>query len=781
MCHNTHNIVGISNMNLKKFFALALGLPSMVVASAVAITSFQGASRLKRTTEDPYILTLDSSTPHTTLTSSFQDNVEETVTTALGNEKVFNFVKARASSGNYVELAPKGMIYSFGSENGCLTGMFEVTAVFTGASDTLRVRAGQANDLSSGITTCAPVPLTSGQPATIPFSNYISFIAGESGNVIQSITIKYTCEETEVPIKKLDGTYTGMGEDNFLYKMTLNNGDVTLSSMDRPTALNLSGTATYSNSTLTCNFTSPSSYNGLIYTFSVSGEFHKFSYVSKSGTGANNITVMDLYRVYDVENFQGYSETGHGWDTSTTGVDQYHTSGARNAYVCEYKKSSSDTGPVGGQGWSLMGSNDYLAFNASQGYTGVNATPSAKTVSFKCGQNEMRFFHMKAYFGMPSFIGKGSKLSFFAKGPFQTPQMELDSGFSGNMSVSVYYTTRVNGSTVNQCTTQQFYIPAESDWQEYTMDLDPNKTYYSFSITTKAVNNTGTSRYIPIDDIRIYTYSPYTPVTYGNGTPSGNFHGHITKGNSKAVASFVLALSCNSSGIARIDGVEYTIRNYTYNASTRAISITTTTDTSYIGTISGTYNKITDTITGVSMSGTKKNEISNNGSISLAHPELHWHCDGDAGSLRSVFVRRYRDGNGNLASDYAYNDDNILSSTEQYVSGGRSMRVRPLSTGAGFALAHDFETPRTLTNIDFWVYNPTNSSIQIRVRICKQPNFADIQAAGNLIGTWTVSAKSWKYISNGFESAPIYNFQILDFNGSNSSGVALYYDNISIH
>lgn len=764
---------------LKKKIALAFALCLPVTAVVgIAAANFRATLSEAELRDNTYSITFDKNTIPSTLTTSYQDNIQGTIDTALGHTITYNLVKAKKSSdaNDFVQLAPKGMIYTFASTAGRITGAFAVTATYTGASDVLRVRPSLTDQPKS--MTCDPVKLISGQRTEIPACDYLSFVAGESGNIIQSITIEYSCAEEPTNIKKLNGTYTGVGQDvdsdTWSLILSGNDGGVAkFKSLDKGTGLDveLDGTAVLSNSQLIVSFTSPSAYNGLEYVFSPCDEYHKLEFVSKSGTGANNVPEIDLYREYAIESFEGYSTTGTGWDQTH---DQYSTSGARNAYVCEYK-TSSGVGPIGGAEWSLMGSTDYMVYNGTAGRNG------SKTVAFKNGGNTMRFFHMKAYFGMPSLLGRGTKLSFWARGPYSDSGLNNVSSYGGVFSFQLYYTEQVNSSTIDQCTSREFYVQANSDWQEYTMDIDPDKNYYSFSITTFH-DKVSTTRYLPIDDICIYTDSPYTRQPWNN--PGGNFHGDATK-NDGTNCPIVLALSNDGEGIVRVDSVEYNINSVSYNRSTNQISIVTS-NSSYIGTITGTYNKGANVFTNVSFSGTKKNEWKSNvnGNITCTLPELHWSCNEDSTGLREYFVRRYKDANGTYSDcvrpNFDPNDDRIVNDTVHYRSLGNAMKIRPFASGgAGFALANDFATAQTVSSMDFWVYNPTNSTIHLRLWTYTGQNFTN----ANEFAEIDIPANKWSYYSIKFSSRAIYNFQILDLlhNGSGSSGVALTYDDIAIH
>ena len=74
-----------------------------------------------------YSLILNSSKAPSSLTDSYQDNLTATVTTNDGNSISLCFVYAKASSGNFVQLANRGYLHNFGSESGRFTGITGIT------------------------------------------------------------------------------------------------------------------------------------------------------------------------------------------------------------------------------------------------------------------------------------------------------------------------------------------------------------------------------------------------------------------------------------------------------------------------------------------------------------------------------------------------------------------------------------------------------------------------------------------------------------------------------
>ena len=169
-----------------------------------------------------YSLTLNSSKAPASLTSSYQDNLTATVTTNNGNSISLCFVYAKASSGNFVELANRGYLYNFGSSTGKFTGITGITATFTGA---LTVRTSAAELQNGGAFLGSSTPLTSGSKYTVsPSGRYFQLQAGDNGAVISSLKIDYSCDGSAQTIT--DGqtyyvedyeSYTGdgVGYDNY--------------------------------------------------------------------------------------------------------------------------------------------------------------------------------------------------------------------------------------------------------------------------------------------------------------------------------------------------------------------------------------------------------------------------------------------------------------------------------------------------------------------------------------------------------------------------------------
>ena len=741
-------------MTRKEKVLLSIGITGLAftfVIAGVSNSVFTASKYSKSSGLDHYTLTLDSSNAPSSLTSSYQENVTANYTTDNGNSLSLNFVKAKAASGKHVDLASHGMIYNFASENGGISGITAITVTYSGS--TMGLKTSLANALSNGTAIENSYSVSSGTRLELPSPRYFSLVAADGGNVITSIVIEYSCSLNE-DVARLNGEYSGTGNDDYRYSLTLNNGAVTLHTLDNHTEITASGTATLSGNNLTCSFTSPSSLNGLVYNFTADAQSHALTYVSKSGTGSGNVPQVSFYRVYTVEDFESYDAVGTGWDLNSN-YTQYQATGLKGDYVCEYYKSGS-TAPIGGTDWSLMGSSDYIVYSATAGHN------NSKTIGFKGNNNQMHFIQASGYYGVPRVIGKGNKLSFWSKGAFSNAAMTNASTYVANVTVYAFYTQQVSNATLTQRTEKAFLIANSNVYEEYTMDLDPSKTYYSIGIYI--TNKDSAARYLAMDDFKIYSSCPYGADL--TETPSGNFKGTATKNSgSYTVLAF---LGSHNQVNFRIAGTVYPA---TYTASGNSVSIATS--DSWIGTLTGTYNKASNSITGCSFSGTIKNEIKNNGSLTLSELPNTWHCDEDSLTARSTFKRRYMSGSWQVDSG---NDDRLMSINYASISNGHAIRRRGYTGGAvALNLGSDLDTAVTVQNICFWVYNPSSSDITLRNWVYKAKNFgSNVEVSGSV----PAAAGTWTFISLGFTQCAVYNWQLADFT---NSGAALAYDNISLY
>ena len=216
---------------------------------------------------------------------------------------------------------------------------------------------------------------------------------------------------------------------------------------------------------------------------------------SVTGTLSPYFTNLQVEAVNKLDDFESYTETGVGYDQSHP--DETLRSGLRGAYYCDYWSGGSGS-PVGGDGWSLMGSNDYLKLADDVSHSG------SKSMSLKGGSNTCRYMT----YGLKDGVEDGYKGKYFSFWAKSTVPQDM------TLRISVYYQPKVESSTQQssrsylECT-----INANSDWQEIKIELKTTETYYGFAVTT--LYGTGS----PTAATRIYIDDVYI---FGDLSPWGN-------------------------------------------------------------------------------------------------------------------------------------------------------------------------------------------------------------------------------------------------------------------
>ena len=445
-----------------------------------------------------YKVIMDESNYPYELSSNYQNNFTDTVVNESGDDVEMTFVNARTLTNGFVELAPRGKIYNFGTTNDAIVGIESVKFTGTGTLKFKPVVTKDTNSVNGAIIADVdPITIVADGPlTTVPTCDYFELTAADGGAQIESLEINYSNDDNATEVKLVDGTYTGIGVDSYVYKLEINNGAGYVEVLDAPYNLSMSGTvAMTSKTSITCSFEF-NSYPA-VYNFSYNG--HSLTFVSKSGAGADYLGEISFDRVYNVEDFESYSATGQGYTNSTT---KYQTSGLRAEYYADYY-TGSGSGEIGGTGWPVMTSTDNTNFNNSKGHN------DSKVGIFK-GSNGMgmRYISMNSLYGVESRVGKGSVLSFWARGAYTNTNFNTNHPSNTPIKMFAYYDTPLNaGNQVAFRESFDFTVIAGSTWQHFEMPLTAGRNYYGFGFYIN--QSSGTTQYIPIDDLQIYTASPY--------------------------------------------------------------------------------------------------------------------------------------------------------------------------------------------------------------------------------------------------------------------------------
>lgn len=461
-------------------------------------------------------------------------------------------------------------------------------------------------------------------------------------------------------------------------------------------------------------------------------------------------------QVYNVEDFQSYDGEGQGYDGGHGASDQTKL---RASFYSTYKGSvADDAAMLNGSGWSLMGgSYDYMYLTTTKGHN------DSKAGLFKVNNgNNFRYISNQVFYGIPAIIGKGSQLSLWLHGAYTEKTASTDYT-AGIITVKIFalYNSKFNTSGANTADIAEYTLFPNSGWNEYTLNLDPSKEYYGWGIFFAKLGS-GTA-YIPVDDVAIKT--PSTAKTSPSGTYEARVNVRYQSYNftvpvliSFAEKAGTLAVRCSNEDVNPVYA-SCTINNLgnftiptsgSYEYSEGPISISAT-----YGIITGNWNPSLDVLENISFSGTIKNYLPDNGSITLSIPTLSLNCDGDNITLRQVFKRQYYDGN-NWSVDGS-NADRIVSNIVNVATGKSALSPRVHSSyRTGVVLTNSIDDT-TCESFSMWVYNPSGSTVKSHLAVYKVTNTtAKTDDDRYTFATDVEFAPGWSFFCRGFTHKTLF-------------------------
>ncbi|MFA5762905.1 MAG: hypothetical protein WC931_04945, partial [Bacilli bacterium] len=261
----------------------------------------------------------------------------------------FDYFGAKLSAGNHVELASNGFI---GNDQGTrLTSITSITVTYS-ASASMKIATSNRND---GLGLNEKIDIASGVafvPTNAPY--YFRLYAGGVATSVVSVDICYTCIEQASDtyfVENLSEQYSGSnGGVDFL--LIRSGSNAVLKTLNLASNIVLSdGAISLDGDEITVTAT------GLTYVGVLSDNGHSITYMSATGAYAAYLSGLDLQAVYNLEDYESFSATGLGIRSDATG--KYGHTGLRAAYYSDYYSGNTGS-PLGGTGWSLMGSSDYL-------------------------------------------------------------------------------------------------------------------------------------------------------------------------------------------------------------------------------------------------------------------------------------------------------------------------------------------------------------------------------------------------------------------------------------
>lgn len=737
---------------MKKRFLLVTALAAVTalgVSSAVILNRVYDNNDV-RAKDAPRLFTLDDSNG---LENSSIDLTTNLIQSHINDFIPFQYVLGQAMENGHATLLPHGCMYNYGGQSSdgleAIHGIVKISAKFTGG-DLFLTPYKDAEGKIAG----PRIALTSETEVTITKfrANYFKLEAGDSAVDIESVDIKADCSNDRLisDLSVLEKTYTGVA-NSVGYKLDVDaaNSSVTVSSM------NLEENFSYTLSAdLSCNVLTLTDGEVNDVVFDLSADLSALTYNAGESDTVLDLDGLVLKAVYSVEDYEGYSATGNGYDASHAITAM---SGLRSAYHADYYNTGAGTASLfRDPNWKLMGSSDYLTLAPGMGVGG------SKCGVFKSNSNGLRYVSMNSFYPTHALMGKGNTFSFWAHSAVSSLSTPTSNGKDTAIKVRLFYKSAIQKCDDTTGVATTVTIPASSDWAHYEIPLDTTKQFYGYSFYL----NNSTNGYVPIDNIEVYSTDPYMEY---EAPKSASIDGvYYTSAEISALSqthSVMIALDKSGKATVKVSGVDAGATAYTYDSTTHEVSIPTTgsvpTYGFTYGTITATLNETTGVLEDLNFDGTAGSYVTNNGSLVANRPANVWDCEGTTGDLQTVFKRRY-DGGSGWQTDTG-NTDRIVANSNAAV-GETSLKFR-MYGGAGhktaLALNSDISL-QNVSNLGFFILNDTGVEFSLSMFIYKA---AGMQS-NSQIGTVTIPASSeWKFVQCGFGSSlpsgsTLYNFQL---------------------
>ncbi len=694
------------------------------------------------------------------LTTDYQPKVAKSY-----NWAAINYFLAKKADGAHCVLAPHGSVSNYSSDSainlGKITGISSIKVKFSGGD--LYLEQGIT---PNGKEYSNKWKITSDALCGFSGDNYFKLSAGDQEVTIDSITVYYSCEEnTKLNFSSIiSGTkWTGKDAAGVIWEARKTSSGFELKTLNKKVNDIYSATPSFEGNELTLSINS----GAAVYKGTLGSDFEKITFKSKSGAAAALVPEVDLYRVYNVENFESYSSTGKGYDSASASNTLYSMSGLRSAFHSDYYATGGKSVFFNDANWKIMGSTDYLTYTADKGHNG------SKAAIFKTTTNSMRYVSFSALEPGSQFIGKGSYFSFWAKGGYTGATSSTQSSNSTTLKVRVFYKDGITKCDDSTGDAVEVTIPAGSDWKQYIIPINSSREYYGYSFFSK----TATS-YVPIDDIQIFTENPN--AVYEEPAPvvenyKKTFAGLGSATTTSAVSSVLgeklnlfFELGSNGYSKAYFNGEDLKVSNYDADAEGNF-----TLDANYskelpgLGTVTVTKvagKFVGNTVTNLTFTGTGLNTIvADNGSISLKEADTVINCDQDTTTAQGMLARWYNDGSWKKDTG---NSDRIVADSENKIEGTGSLKVRGYSGNYRLTLANDLPSPIHYKGLGFWVRNNTGKTLTTKFFYYKSAGLTNYVQPGADI---TVPSNGeWVLVQCGFD-ADIYNISLFFSLGSSGT------------
>ena len=231
-------------------------------------------------------------------------------------------------------------------------------------------------------------------------------------------------------------------------------------------------------------------------TFTSKTNGDSFELSSIKGSGVEAFSNFKASKYLMLEDFESYTETGTGYDSNNNNPVTPIATSLRTNYYCDFYNSENKyvDSPLGGSGWKLMGSTNYLDL-----YKNGEGMNNSKCARMKQNSGAaMRYVNYGLFDGSAApFTGK--YFSFFVKGY---------GDYDVTLKVRVFSINQIGPSTAASdqvSKVKSFVVSKDCDWTEITMELSESTTYYGFSITPQTDStHSGQATFFYVDNINVH-------------------------------------------------------------------------------------------------------------------------------------------------------------------------------------------------------------------------------------------------------------------------------------
>ncbi|MBO7573355.1 MAG: hypothetical protein J6T25_00965 [Bacilli bacterium] len=247
------------------------------------------------------------------------------------------------------------------------------------------------------------------------------------------------------------------------------------------------------------------------YVATIADDYSKLTFKSVNGsdTVAQNLNGLSFDRVDFAETGEKYADVGQMYYDGFT--DENGVSGARGAYYCDRWLGSGST-PLGGNGWGLMGGNGDQIGLEQGGPVGYQY-PTFK----RSGSADLRYIQWELYKGTAKERKGVNSFNVWLKNPADNEM---------SIKLYVFKNKQLNPSNQQDRVELPITIPANQDWTLYTVQLNPEASYYGFGLytykgATNAYLGLDGAYFCGVDDNPNYAYYTKNNMVLSGSTLAG--------------------------------------------------------------------------------------------------------------------------------------------------------------------------------------------------------------------------------------------------------------------